>query len=37
MSTHGRTGLAGAILGSVATAVLRGSHVPVVLADTRDN
>jgi nucleotide-binding universal stress UspA family protein len=31
MSTHGRTGLAGALLGSVATAVLKTSRVPVLL------
>lgn len=32
MSTHGRTGLAGALLGSIATAVLKISGVPVLLA-----
>lgn len=31
MSTHGRTGLSRAILGSVADAVVRGSHLPVLL------
>lgn len=31
MSTHGRTGLAGALLGSVATAVVSGSGIPVLL------
>ena len=31
MSTHGRTGLAGALLGSVATAVLKSAGVPVLL------
>lgn len=31
MSTHGRTGLAGALLGSVATAVLKTSGIPVLL------
>ena len=32
MGTHGRSGLARAILGSVADRVLRGSTVPVLLA-----
>jgi nucleotide-binding universal stress UspA family protein len=31
MCTHGRTGLAAALIGSVASAVLRGSSVPVLL------
>ena len=31
MSTHGRTGLRRTILGSVADAVVRGSHLPVLL------
>jgi nucleotide-binding universal stress UspA family protein len=31
MSTHGRTGLAGALLGSVASAVLKSSRLPVLL------
>jgi nucleotide-binding universal stress UspA family protein len=31
MSTHGRTGLTRTILGSVADAVVRGSHLPVLL------
>ncbi len=31
MSTHGRTGLSRTILGSVTDAVVRGSHLPVLL------
>jgi nucleotide-binding universal stress UspA family protein len=31
MSTHGRTGLAGVLAGSVATAVLKSSGIPVLL------
>ncbi len=31
MSTHGRTGLARTVLGSVADAVVRSSHLPVLL------
>jgi nucleotide-binding universal stress UspA family protein len=31
LTTHGRTGLAHAVLGSVADAVVRGSHRPVLL------
>lgn len=31
MATHGRTGLARVLLGSVAERVLRGSHVPVLM------
>lgn len=31
MSTHGRTGLAGALVGSVARAVLKSSSIPVLL------
>lgn len=35
MTTHGRGGLATAVLGSVAEAVVRGSHGPVVLMGPR--
>lgn len=31
MGTHGRSGLARAVIGSVADRVIRHSHVPVVL------
>ena len=36
MTTHGRSGMASAALGSVAEAVVRGSNGPVVLIGTSD-
>ena len=35
MSTHGRSGLSRLIYGSVAEAVLRGAHVPVLLVPVK--
>jgi nucleotide-binding universal stress UspA family protein len=35
MSTHGRTGLSRLLYGSVAEAVLRGTHLPVLLIPIR--
>lgn len=35
MSTHGRSGISRLIYGSVAEAVLRGAHVPVLLVPVR--
>jgi nucleotide-binding universal stress UspA family protein len=36
MGTHGRTGLARAVIGSVADAVIRRASVPVVLVPLKD-
>jgi nucleotide-binding universal stress UspA family protein len=36
MSTHGRTGVSRAWLGSVADKILRGTHASVLLSRTAD-
>ncbi|MFC1944063.1 universal stress protein [Chloroflexota bacterium] len=36
ITTHGRTGLMRAVLGSIADSVLRGSHLPILIIRPKD-